>query len=382
MANLARRLGQRLVGTVLSRIVSTAAGGVGLVLIAKDIWDLRHGVLPIIADEMKSPTTKQKVREELATALAEQIRDHVKEIAEKSGEQVVEVWQTFRRAHAKVLELAETNDGFKTYLNGLAVKQLPRLDAVVALILAEEGTPGVIRRLDNGTLDQAVSHMPPAAMEIAGATRSLESGLQWQAIAGDRIDAVVANEIHRRAKPDAFSSGSLSRLLSIDDRLAISRLAGVSRNARDTLFELSNADLKSLARSLADDELETLAGYLAGLDQAPRERVLKAVATEPSVLQLIASSNVRDAVLASRDQMAAVDMMLRPQGVLDPVAAYEDMMRAWNGPRLPASGLGETPRRRGHAGPGWGIHTVDRDTPVPPPAREDQTTRRHGQAHA
>lgn len=331
MANLARRLGQRLVGTVLSRLVSTAAGGVGLVLIAKDIWDLRHGVLPIIADEMKSPSTKQKVREELATALSEQIREHVNEIAVSSSEQVVGIWQTFRRAHAKVLELAETNEGFKAYLNSLAVKQLPRLDAVVALILAEEGTPGVIRRLDNGTLNQAVMHMPPAAMEIAGADRSLETGLKWQAVAGDRIDAVVANEIYRRAKPDDFSSATLTRLLALNDRLAISRLAGVSRSARDALFELDRSDLTKLARSLSENELGSLAGYLSGLQQAPRERVLKAVATEPGTLQLIAPVRIRDAVVASHDQMAAVNMMLRPQGVLDPVAAYEDMVLAWQG---------------------------------------------------
>lgn len=331
MANLARRLGQRLVGTVLSRLVSTVAGGVGLVLIAKDIWDLRHGVLPIIADEMKSETTKEKVREELAVALREQIGEHVKDISAKAAEQVVEVWQTFRRAHAKVLELAESNERFKTYFNGLAAKQLARLDAVVALILAEEGESGIVRRLDDGTLDQAVSHLPTAAMEIAGAQRSLETGLKWQAVAGDRIDAVVVNEIYRRAKPEDFTSASLARLLAVGDRLAITRLASVSREARDALFELGSDDLKPLARSLADGELQTLAGYLTSLEPVPRQRVLKAVASEPGVMQLIAPERVRRAVLASRDQTAAVDMMLRPQGVLDPVAAYEDMVRAWNG---------------------------------------------------
>lgn len=331
MANLARRLGQRVVGAVLSRIVAAAAGGVGLVLIAKDIWDLRHGVLPIIADEMKSEATKEKVREELATSIAEQIKEHVKEISAKAADQVVEVWQTFRRAHAKVLELSEANERFKSYFNGLAAPQLPRLDAVVALILADEGTSGVVRRLDDGTLDQAVSHMPAGAMEIASAQRSLETGLKWQAVAGERIDAVVANEIYRRAKPEDFSSASLQRLLAVGDRLAITRLADLSRSARDTLFELGSDDLKSLSRSLAKEELETLADYLARLEPGPRERVLKAVANESGAMQLIAPERVRRAVLASRDQMAAIDMVLRPQGVLDPAAAYQDMERAWNG---------------------------------------------------
>ncbi|HWK34197.1 MAG TPA: hypothetical protein VNR51_11020, partial [Hyphomicrobium sp.] len=46
LANMAGRIGQRIVGSVLARLVSVVAGGVGLVLIAKDIWDLRNGVLP------------------------------------------------------------------------------------------------------------------------------------------------------------------------------------------------------------------------------------------------------------------------------------------------------------------------------------------------
>ena len=50
LSNMATRIGQRIVGSILSRLVSVVAGGVGLVLIAKDIWDFRHGVLPIIAE--------------------------------------------------------------------------------------------------------------------------------------------------------------------------------------------------------------------------------------------------------------------------------------------------------------------------------------------
>src|SRR5581483_11055976 len=54
LANMAARIGQRIVGSILSKLVSVVASGVGLVLIAKDIWDFRHGVLPIVAGEMKS----------------------------------------------------------------------------------------------------------------------------------------------------------------------------------------------------------------------------------------------------------------------------------------------------------------------------------------
>ena len=119
------------------------AGGVGLVLIAKDIWDFRHGVLPIIATEMKSKETKDKVREELAKSIAEQIDDSIKEICDKTAERVVEIWLEFRRAHAKVVELADRQEGFKRFLDTVKPDDLPRLDEVVALVLASEGEAGV-----------------------------------------------------------------------------------------------------------------------------------------------------------------------------------------------------------------------------------------------
>jgi hypothetical protein len=66
-----------------------------------------------------------------------------------------------------------------------------------------------------------------------------------------------------------------------------------------------------LARALPEAELATLAGYLTGLEKRPRERILRAIALAPGKMHLIASARVRDAVLASRDQASAVDIMLR-----------------------------------------------------------------------
>src|SRR5690606_36898446 len=109
LANLARQVGQRLVGSVLSRLVSIVAGGVGVALIAKDIWDLRHGVLPIIASEMKSTENKAKVQDELARSFSELISVHVDEIGAATANRVLDIWQDFRRAHARALDVAERN---------------------------------------------------------------------------------------------------------------------------------------------------------------------------------------------------------------------------------------------------------------------------------
>jgi hypothetical protein len=280
---------------------------------------------------MKSKATKDAVQAELAKTIGEQIGEHVTEIGAKSAEHVVEIWQNFRSAHAKVLDLALRNDNFKSFLDTVKPDSLARLDEVTSLILAAEGEAGILRRLDDGTLDQAVKWMPAAAMDIAREERSIDVGLKWSALAGNNLPKVIEFEIHRRSSPDAFSKATLERLLSLDDRIAIMRLASVSREARDTLFELETRDLKSLARSLTEDEITTLARYLTGLEKVPRERILRTVAAQPTKIQVLAASHVREAVIASPDQAAAVDMMLRSGGSLTPQVIIDDVRLAWEG---------------------------------------------------
>ncbi len=331
LANMAQRIGQRIVGTVLSRLVSVVAGGIGLVLIAKDLWDLRHGVLPIIATEMKSPETKDEVKAELARSIAEQIGEHVKEIAAKSADTVIAIWHDFRRAHARALELAERDEGFRRFLNSLDAKTLPRLDEVIAIVIEGEGESAVLRRLQDGTLNSAVNLLPAAGMEIARENRSIDAALKWWVIGGGDLVKVIDLELHRRTTPDSFTRLSLQRLLGLGDRTAITRLASVPREARDVLFELAPGELTTLARSLTETELATLARYLTGLEQGPRERVLRAVAASPARMQVLASDRVRDAIIASRDQEAAVGMMLRTDTGFGSGAIVEDLRLAWSG---------------------------------------------------
>jgi hypothetical protein len=331
LANLATRVGQRIVGSVLSRLVSVVAGGVGLVLIAKDLWDFRNGVLPIIATEMKSPATKEKVREELAQTLSNQMSDHIKEIATAAAEQVVEVWQTFRRAHALVLQLADQNGEFRKFLDGVDPNSFPRLDEVVAILAASEGQDSILRRLQDGSLNQAVHLMPEKGLEIARDTNSVAAGLAWTALAGNRLDQVVAYELHRRMSPKDLTAASLDRLLALSDRAAILKIAGLPPAAREALFSLNSDDLNVLLRSLSEDELKSLAGYLDGLRPGPRETVLKAIATTPAKMQLLASQNVREGIIASRDQEAAARMMLAPTSGLSPRAVVDNAKLVWEG---------------------------------------------------
>jgi hypothetical protein len=323
LASMASRIGSRVVGSVVARLVGTVAGGVGLVLIAKDIWDFRNGVLPIISTEMKARATKDKVQEELARSIQEQIGDNVKEIAARTADRILDVWQEFRRAHAKVLALAETNAEFKKFLENLKPDALARLDEVVGLIAAVDGDAGVLKRLGSGTLNEAVNRMPAAGLDIARDTRSLDAGLAWWALAGEDITRVLDNEIHRQAKPESFTKASLQRLLGVGDKVAVARLAGLSPDVREILFSLDANEVKTLGRTLSETDLASLSGYLTGLDKPSSSRILRAVAQTPSKMQVLSRVSVKNGILASRDQAAAVGMMLKSDVVPDPFMAME-----------------------------------------------------------
>ena len=157
------------------------------------------------------------------------------------------------------------------------------------------------------------------------------------------LPKVVELSLYRRTQPDQLSRASLQRLLALEDQLAIVRLASIDRAARDTLFELNDTDLKNLARSLTEDELSSLSRYLTGLQKEPRERVLRAVAANPAQIHSLSSDRVRQAVVASTDQSAAVSMMLRSGGGLDPGAIAQRRAPRRRRPRQPDPAVGKAP---------------------------------------
>ena len=320
LSRLAARIGQRIVGSILSRLVSVVAGGVGIILIAKDIWDFRHGVLPIISEEMKSRDTKEKVRQEIATGIAGHINESLPEIAGQTAQRVVGIWLEFRSAHAKVVDLAGRNEQFREFLNAIRPADLPRLDEVVAIVLPSEGEAGLLKRLGDGTLNTAVTKLPAAALDIARETNSLEIALKWMAVAADNLPKVIDYEIHRRTTPDAVTKAGLQRLLALNDRLAVTRLASLQPSARDALFELEPAAIVRLARSLDEAQLESLSRYLSALDKASAQRVLSVVANAPERMAALASPRVREGIISSRDQAAALAMMLQAESWTNPGA--------------------------------------------------------------
>ena len=326
LSRMAMAVGQRVVGAILSRIVGIIAGGVGIALIAKDIWEFRHGVLPIISNEMKSAGTRDKVQEELAKVIGDQISEHVREISGSAADRVTDIWREFRRAHAKVLELAEKDEAFRRFLDTVTPAKLPRLDEAVALILAGEGESALKKRLDDGSLHRAVETMPAEALTIARDTRSLETGFKWWALAGElQLPKVVEHELHRRGPPEEMSKAALDRILALDDRLSISRLASLTRAEREPLLELPTGDLSRLARALTETDLKALSQYLGVLERPAAQRLLAAVGLAPAKMALFSAPGVQSAILASRDQSQAVAIIARSDGIFEFPLFFQDI---------------------------------------------------------
>ena len=352
LANMASRIGQRVVGSMLGRLVSVVAGGVGLVLIAKDIWDFRHGVLPIIATEMKSKETKDKVREELAKSVAEQINDSLKEIAEKTAERVVEIWLEFRRAHAKVVDLADRQDDFKRYLESVKADRpaAARRD----------------RRHRPGGRGGARRHEAPDGRHLAQGRHRPAAGRPRHRARGTlpRDGAAVVRRRRRQPAPGGRVRGAPPRQaagLHQGQPAAPARACRIGLRSRGSphsrprrappCSSSRSAELKGLARALDDTQLDSLSRYLTGLDKTSAQRVLRAVAQSPARMAELGKPRVRDAIIASSDQAAAVAMMLQANSLPDPTLMLEHFKLVLDGPRQPLADVGEAPRHAAGDGP-------------------------------
>jgi hypothetical protein len=194
--------------------------------------------------------------------------------------------------------------------------------------LPAEGEAGVLRRLSDGTLDIAVNKLSEPGMEIARQTRSLEQALAWSAVAGTRIDKVLEYELFQRARPADFTTGSLDRIIALEDPVAIKRLAAIPPATRDLLFELDPKVLTAAARGIDETGLTVLASYLAGLDPQSR-RLLLDRASDIAILKSLTNPRIRDAVVASRDQAAALAVVLRPEGADTAQDLQNDARLVW-----------------------------------------------------
>jgi hypothetical protein len=310
-------IGRRIAGLVASRIISTFTGLIGLALIARDIYEASEGVFPLIAERMKSGEAKDLIKQELTKSIETDLGQQVGAIAEETTERIYAFWQDFKAKYNVLLGLAERSPDFAQFLRERTVNELGRLGRIVSLLIDTEGEAGVLKRTNNGTLRRALLDLDDDGVGLAVETKSLDRALAWARLAGNRLDKAIQYGLPQVIAPDQINQQQLNALLSFDSRQTALRLATLDKAAREALLSLPPDTLRSLTQRLTESELAAFATYQERLSGPAAARLLREVASDPSLMKTLSKPSVQEAISASRDQLSALSMLLRDNAALN-----------------------------------------------------------------
>ncbi|NQX79777.1 MAG: hypothetical protein HRT83_04400 [Hyphomicrobiaceae bacterium] len=329
LSSVAKRLGQRATATIISRLVSVMAGGISVILIAKDIWDLRYGMLPIVAEEMKSKNIEVVIKDELTKIIKREIDKQLETLSDNVSKRIINIWREFKLAHLKVLELINANPEFKKFISTVQLDQLARIDEVVAIILRRNDPTLINKLMENGAFYRAVVQLPNAGLQIAREKQSIELALSWWDVARSQIYEVVQLEIYKVSDPSSFTFKSLQNLLSFDDKIISYRFAEIPRKARNALMSLSHDYISRIVHGMSPQHLAILADYMIGLSTPTRQKLVEKIINEPELMNILAPTHVLWGILQSNNQLIAIEFMLRTDHLLNTETIYSDLNLVW-----------------------------------------------------
>ncbi len=331
-------LGRRLIGTIVTRAVGAVVGIVGWVLIAKELWDLRLGILPILRKELKSEKTKEEVKAELIKGLDEELSKALKGVPTEVAASIFNIWSDFKMKNEKVLELARKHQKFKNLLEELhssdekkSLELLRKTNNIVNLLLETEREEGFLKALDNGSLQRAILELSETAVKIAVDRKSLPQAFGWTKAAPGRLQDVYRIGLHRYSKPEEYDEKKIGKLLSLRNELQIKRIASLKAEERDILFQLPQDQLQDFLENLTVDQLSSLSFYIDKLEPDVSLSFIRGILIEPEKMKLFSRGYVRTGILSSGDQRVAIRYMLRPNSTLNLFQLPEDIRLAANG---------------------------------------------------
>ncbi len=316
IGKVVQTVGARIAGVVASELVSAVAGLVGLALIAKDIYDAGDGVFPIIAERMKADETKLMIKDEIGKTIQSDIGQQVGQIAQETSERIYSVWLDFKQKYNRLLSLSEKNPAFAEFLKDRRLDQLGKLGQIVDILYGTEGEKKLMERVANGSLNRALLDLTEPGLVIAEEQKSIDKALRWTALAGKDLPRAVDLGVYRWLPLEGLTSETLQKILSINDRIAVARIANLDAQSRDLILSFPADQMREFARRLNDRQLAAFADYERNLEPNAAKRLLRAVTDDPSVMLDLTTEGLRDAILGSRDQLAALTMILHDDASL------------------------------------------------------------------
>ena len=132
---LARKVGQQIVGGIVTRIVGKAAGTlipiagwvIGGALIVWDLIQLPKGSVPQIRKALKGVDVKHEIRAQIAVVVEDELGAALPALTESVTIDIFNQWKRFLKKFEHVLRLAETNERFRTIVDGVTAVQVDKL---------------------------------------------------------------------------------------------------------------------------------------------------------------------------------------------------------------------------------------------------------------
>ncbi|MFN8464273.1 MAG: hypothetical protein U0X20_01920 [Caldilineaceae bacterium] len=277
---LTEKIAERVAGKVVGRVLGKAGSSfipvagwiVGVALIAYDLWEGNQGALPQIQEALQSEEVKGKIREEIATAIKDDLPDQAALIALETSVSLVEQWQGFCTRFGDVCQVADQNSEFRSLLGFVALDELDRLSSLVTWFINQEGRQALDDAVTDGSLERLLALPDPTVSSLV-ATMQPSEAVGWLDVAGDRLDRVIQLGMYRLAQPNEFDKYSVAALMAVSNTADLEKLLALAPAQRNVLLSLPADTLQTLAGRNSTTQLAVLANRMLEPAQSPTAAV-------------------------------------------------------------------------------------------------------------
>ena len=277
---LTEKIAERVAGKVVGRVLGKAGSSfipvagwiVGVALIAYDLWEGNQGALPQIQEALQSAEVKSKIREEIATAIKDDLPDQASLIALETSVSLVEQWQGFCTRFGDVCQVADQNPEFRSLLGFVALDELDRLSSLVTWFINQEGRRALDDAVIDGSLERLLA-LPDTTISSVVATMQPSEAVGWLDVAGDRLDRVIQLGMYRLAQPNEFDEYSVAALMAVSNTADLEKLLALAPAQRNVLLSLPADTLQTLAGRNSTTQLAVLANRMLEPAQSPTAAV-------------------------------------------------------------------------------------------------------------
>ena len=308
---VAGKVAGRVLGRLGSSIIPVAGWVIGAGLIAWDLIEGADGALPQIQAALQSAEVHAAVRAEIASAVRDGLNEEMESLAAAVTASVVDEWRQFCVRHPHLCSLPPASPEFKQILDQTPLAEIDHLSGLVDAFMDVLGQEALESSLQDGRFGRLLD-LSPAALALLRATGSTEETLAWAAMAGDRLDAVVEQQIYTRRAPGDLDRATLQAMIGLQDAdpagEALARLLVLEPEASTQLLALPADRLLAIVAATSAEELTWLASHLATLSPAAADDVSARLARGAiTVDELAAPPAVLPAMLRPASQREAAD---------------------------------------------------------------------------